>query len=953
MYISDYPRDPQVHGSEPCTSSSGQILRRVIQQFTQDETGVAYGHAVRCRPVDRKKLEHARRPTATEARHCRANIQQDLVLMRPRQVVLLGLEAAVLLAQEPDGSAVDPKIKLGDLRGRDLHCTAADGTKIPAIVTFDHGFVQRNPTVGATWRDDLLRGWLRGSGRLPDDSRDGKVYTLDTIEKVRKFARKVTKLKRHDTLVLDYETESLGRIENKILTAGFAMDPDHAYVIPMQHQEAPWSGAEYREVKALIKQMLTRPAPYSLGGHNLKFEMLVTRGQLGFEIDLPCRDTMLRGHALNPDYGRVDKKSQGREESAEQVEDRAAGAQIGDFKLKTQVKECLNFHGYEDHDVAETVGHRNEASLATQPLAKVIRYNGIDCFSTYRLDRYQDVMAEALGYRKKLNRLCRGMHTKVLAVLVEMEINGIRVDKEYLRTLLHDDSMVQVRMQEISQEFFALPAVQEANRRLLAGRYGGQPGLWGQEAGESWVFSMTKAVAKRALLIDVLGLEPLKKTDKGVVSVDKKFLEHYQGVQEVDLLAEYTALATIKSRYLVGTNKAMMADPDCRDGRARAQFRPAGTITGRISAAGINVLNVPKKAEDGSKKASASLIKRMYICDPDHVMVCGDYSQAEVRWLAALTQDPSMLKAFGTAWDVRALCLADPSLENIKRLGGEGDFHKQTASMVYGVPVDKVSKEQRGKTKAVVFGQIYGQGLPALAAILKTTKAQTEEFIERFFSRFPVARDALKAMAVDGFENGFAESPTGRRKQFVTKMIAGSAEALQYCGGNLRSLRGREERVARNMPIQGISSDMNLTACFRIIQYYRRHRLPWRLINSVYDSIMLEVPRADAEQCCEVVQGIMEREDLLAGFGVNPGLRFLAEMSVGTNWGNQVDITAGDQQWKVGCRSCKKSREEKARPRNRRCEACGSTDVYLELIKGPHDLAFRWLDRQIREDSRG
>ncbi len=948
MVIGDHPVDLQPHGAEPFTDPAGQMLQRVMEQVTQGGH-VAYGYCVRCRPMDRSKPDKTRPATATEASHCRVNIAKDLALLKPKQVVLLGLGAAKLLAQLPDGSAVSAKVQLGDLRGRDLHCTADDGTKIPVIVTYDPEFIQRNPTVAATWRDDLLRAWLRGSGKLPDDSRDGTVYTLNTIEKVRKFARKVAKLKRGDTLVLDYETDGLGRVENKILTAGFAIDPDHAYVIPMQHQEAPWSGPEYREIVEILKRMLTRPAPYWIGGHNLKFEMLVTRGQLGFEINLPCRDTMLRGHALNPDYGRVDKKSQGHDDDAvDQIVDTTKDIQVGGFGLKSQSKECLNFHHYEDEDVAATVGRRNEANLALLPLDKVTRYNGIDCFVTFRLDHYQDVMAEAQGYRKKMTRLCRGMHTKVLAVLVEMETNGIRVDKEYLRMLLHDDSIVQVRMQEISQEFCALPSVQEANRRLLAGRYGGQAGLWGQGAGESWVFSMSKAIAKKTLLIDVLELEPLKHTEAGAVSIDKKFLENYQGVPEVDLLAEWTALATIKSRYLVGTNKVMVQDPDMRDGRARAQFRPAGTVTGRISAAGINVLNVPKKAEDGSKKASASLIKRMYICDPGHVMVCGDYSQAEVRWLAALTQDPDMLRAFGTAWDMRALCLVDPSPENLKRLDGEGDFHKQTASLVYNVPVSKVTKEQRGKTKAVVFGQIYGQGLPALAAILKATKAQTEEFIEKFFSRFPVARDALKAMAVDGFNNGFAESPTGRRKQFVTKMIAGDAQALQYCGGKLRSLRGREERVARNMPIQGISSDMNLTACFRIIQYYRRHNLPWRLINSVYDSIMLEVPREDAEHCCEVVQGIMEREDLLAGFGINPGLRFLAEMSVGTHWGNQVDITAGDQQWKVGCRSCKKSRDEKKRPTNHRCESCGSTDVYLELIKGPHDLAFKWLDRQIR-----
>ena len=150
MLLADYPADPQPHGSDPFTDPAGQMLRRVMAQVTQGGRGVAYGYCVRCRPVDRGRLDRARPPSPVEASHCRVNVMKDLALLKPKQVVLLGLGAAKLLAQLPDGSAVSAKVQLGDLRGRDLHCTADDGTKIPVIVTYDPEFIQRNPTVAAT-----------------------------------------------------------------------------------------------------------------------------------------------------------------------------------------------------------------------------------------------------------------------------------------------------------------------------------------------------------------------------------------------------------------------------------------------------------------------------------------------------------------------------------------------------------------------------------------------------------------------------------------------------------------------------------------------------------------------------------------------------------------------------------------------------------------------------------
>jgi uracil-DNA glycosylase family 4 len=971
MFIQDVAGRADDSTGYPAAGQSGQVLRRLVDQIHGHE-GVAYGTVVRCRATEHDNVDRDRRPTLAEIRCCRPNLLRDLDRLKPRQIVLCGDLAAKALAQRSDGTNLEAAVSLGTLRSQEFFVETPAGLKIPASVTYHYGFVARNPKVGTLWRDDIVRAFLRATGKVPDYSQRGTVKVLDTIELVEQFARRVGRLTKDDVLVVDYETESAARFNNPLLCAGFAFGPDRGYVVPLQHPEACWRGDQYRQVKQTLQQILTAPAPYTVVAHNAKFELLATHDQLGFWIDAPVADTMLRAHALNSDRVRAGKRRNKKEtaqahnefdqavldaedaEAASSVKDTADAEPDGGYGLKALCKEWLGFYHYDDPDIKPVVEKRNAGKLATVPFPALAQYNAMDCYVTWRLYRFQDAVADQDQYRKKLHRLGTKLHAKVLNVLAEMETNGLLIDLKYLQGLLTDDSQVFARMHEIEHQFFALPSVKEANRRLLAKQYrSGAPGMWQQAGGDAWTYQMNKPDAKATLLFDVLDLDPVNKVLPGSKpSVNKELFERYEGVQEVDLLAEWTSLRTIKQNNLVGMDKALRESPDMRDGRARANFRPGGTVTGRISATKPNVLNVPKKPEDGQeKKASAALIKRMFICDPGHCMVAGDYSQAEVRWLAELTQDPDLIAAFAKVWEARAACLRDPSPENIKRLASEGDFHKHTAAVIHEVPVDQVTDEQRGQTKGVVFGQIYGQGLQALAAKLGVTKAKAEEFTEKFFARFPLAREQLGEMARQGFERGYAESPTGRRKKFASKLVVESLDALRYESQAIRGFKGREDRISRNMPIQGISSDMNLLACHRIVQHYRAHGLPWRLINSVYDSIMLEVPHRDARQCLEVVQAIMESQDLFAAFRFTPTVQFMAEMSIGTNWGNQVDITAGGEKWKVQCRACKASREEKQRVQNRRCEACGSTNIRVELVKGPEAVVLRWLGRQVKREA--
>jgi uncharacterized paraquat-inducible protein A len=148
------------------------------------------------------------------------------------------------------------------------------------------------------------------------------------------------------------------------------------------------------------------------------------------------------------------------------------------------------------------------------------------------------------------------------------------------------------------------------------------------------------------------------------------------------------------------------------------------------------------------------------------------------------------------------------------------------------------------------------------------------------------------------------------------------------------------------MPVQGIASDMNLLACHAILRYKEKFNLNWRLINSVYDSIMLEVPWPEVAHCAQKVQQIMESPRLFRPFGFEPKVRFFAEVSVGTDWAEQLDVTSGQQIWKVACTACKKTREESAPPTEKRCWECGSKAVKRSLEGGPLTLVLDYLDKK-------
>jgi DNA polymerase I len=350
-------------------------------------------------------------------------------------------------------------------------------------------------------------------------------------------------------------------------------------------------------------------------------------------------------------------------------------------------------------------------------------------------------------------------------------------------------------------------------------------------AGET--FNINSNPQLRVILFEKLGLPVKKKTTTGP-STDASVLQELadEGHELPALLMEYREIFKLEGTYI--DSLPTLVDP--RDGRVHTTFNQTVAGTGRLSSTDPNLQNIPIRRELGR------LIRRGFIAAPGTILLAADYSQIELRLLAHLSQDPAFVSAF--------------------RAGG--DIHKQTASIIFGVPVDAVTGEMRARAKTINFATIYGQGARALSLQLKISFAEAKEFIATYFERFAGIRAFLDSQVAQAREHGFVQTIFGR-KRFIPE--------VQDRNFNTRAFG---ERIAQNSPLQGSAADLIKIAMLKIAD-----RLPVdghgaRMLLQVHDELVFEVPVDALEQVRTLVVHEMEHAAELSvplvvatGFGDN------------------------------------------------------------------------------------
>ena len=407
-----------------------------------------------------------------------------------------------------------------------------------------------------------------------------------------------------------------------------------------------------------------------------------------------------------------------------------------------------------------------------------------------------------------LLELFRRLEMPLLPVLAGMEQSGVAIDAAAFRAFLDD---VQGRLDQLTAHVYELAGTQ---------------------------FNIRSAQQLGDVLFNGLGLPAPRKTKGGQASTSQQTLEKLAGQHPVvDSILQYRKLEKMRSTYLDPLPR--LVDPQ---GRIHTTFNQKATATGRLSSSNPNLQNIPVRGPLGKRMRSC------FIAGPGRLLVSADYSQVELRVLAHVSQDPALLEAFRN---------------------GE-DIHARTAALVYDLPPDQVSPDQRRNAKTINFGLIYGMGAQKLAQELKISTTQAKDFIARYFERLQGLKEFYEGVEASARKHGFVTTLGGRRRLLP----------------DINSARGQAAALARrqaiNTVIQGSAADIIKLAMLAVARDERLRELDARLLLQVHDELLLEVPADAAEEAGALVARLMQD---VCPAGKELSVPLLVDWGTGHDWG--------------------------------------------------------------------
>jgi DNA polymerase I len=387
----------------------------------------------------------------------------------------------------------------------------------------------------------------------------------------------------------------------------------------------------------------------------------------------------------------------------------------------------------------------------------------------------------------QLNELFETIEMPLMPILQRMENEGIAIDTAYLNKMSFD---FQGELLILQDKILALAGVD---------------------------FNIDSPKQLGEILFDHLKISAkAKKTKPGQYQTSEEVLETFKNDHEIiPLILDYRQLKKLKSTYIDPLPE--LCKP--KDGRIHTTFMQTVTATGRLSSNNPNLQNIPIRTERGRAIRKAFIAK-----DAQHLLVSADYSQIELRIIAALSNDENMIQAFKN---------------------GE-DIHRSTASKVFNTPFDEVTRDQRSAAKAVNFGIIYGQSAFGLSQNLGISRTEAKEIIDNYFVQYPTIKTYMDEAILTAREKGYVETVLGRRR-FLPDIT--SANAV---------VRGFAERNAINAPIQGSAADIIKIAMIKVDDALKTNNLKTKMLLQVHDELVFDVPLEEVETAKKVIADAME-----------------------------------------------------------------------------------------------
>ena len=435
------------------------------------------------------------------------------------------------------------------------------------------------------------------------------------------------------------------------------------------------------------------------------------------------------------------------------------------------------------------------------PIEQAAEYAAEDADVTLRL---HEALMPRLEAEPKLREVYEDLELPLVPVLSKIERNGAYVSVDRLRK---QSGEIATRLAELETKACELA---------------GQP------------FNLASPKQLGEILFEKLELPVIKKTPKGAPSTAEEVLVELANDYELPaVLIEHRGLAKLKSTY---TDK-LPEMVDAATGRVHTSYHQAVTATGRLSSSDPNLQNIPVRTEEGRR------IRQAFIAPLGRKIVAADYSQIELRIMAHLSSDAGLLHAFAHELDV----------------------HSATAAEVFDVALEAVNNDQRRKAKAINFGLIYGMSAFGLAKQIGVSRSEAQQYIDRYFARYPGVADYMDATRALAHEQGYVETLLGRRL-YLPEINARNKQ---------RQLAA--ERTAINAPMQGTAADIIKLAMIEVDRWLTDSALDAKMIMQVHDELVFEVADDACDALCAEVTARMANV-------IELKVPLLTEVGVGANW---------------------------------------------------------------------
>lgn len=571
---------------------------------------------------------------------------------------------------------------------------------------------------------------------------------------------------KQTAVCFDTETTGLDPLTAELVGIAFSWEAGKGFYIPFPESKS--------EAQVLIEELRPFFENKSIEkiGQNLKYDIKVL-DKYDIKVAGKLFDTMLAHYLINPDMR---------------------------HNMDVLAETYLN---YTPVSITELIGKKgkNQKSMRDVPVDDQTEYAVEDADVTLQLKQHFEKELDEAGTRKLFDEI----EIPLLRVLAAMEVEGINLDVDFLKSLSGD---LNADIERLTSEIFA-------------------------EAGEEFNIGSPKQLGE--ILFDKMKLvEKPKKTKTGQYSTAEDVLSYLAKDHPIiQKVLDYRGLSKLKSTYVDALPEQVASD-----GRVHTDYMQTVAATGRLSSNNPNLQNIPIRTERGRQVRKAFVPR-----DKNHTLLAADYSQIELRIIAALSEEENMIQAF---------------------TNGE-DIHASTAAKVFNVPLSEVTREQRSNAKTVNFGIIYGVSAFGLSNQTDLSRSEAKELIDNYYKSYPKLRNYMSDLVGYARENGYVKTVLDRRRY------------LNGINSSNAVVRGAAERNAVNAPIQGSAADIIKIAMINIFNKLEKSHYKTKMLLQVHDELVFDVPNDELEDLKELIKTEME-----SAFKMTVPLD--VEVGLGENW---------------------------------------------------------------------